>query len=75
MVNNSDIRQFELQSEQAQNAYEMQKLQYAPSGDKLQLDLHSQNNNFKFRDYRWDPYSMLASPAIPIFNGDSVIMA
>lgn len=71
LVNNSDIRQFELQSEQAQNAYEMQKLQYAPSlVTSFNWTYMSQNNNFKFRDYRWDPYSMLGfSLQIPIFNG------
>ncbi len=71
LVNNSDIRQFELQSEQARNAYEMQKLQFAPSlVTSFNWTYMSQNNNFKFRDYRWDPYSMLGfTLQIPIFNG------
>jgi len=71
LVNNSDIRQFELQSEQAQNAYEMQKLQFAPSlVTSFNWTYTSQNNDFKFRDYRWDPYSMLGfTLKIPLFNG------
>ena len=71
LVNNSDIRQFELQSEQAQNAYEMQKLQFAPSlVTSFNWTYMSQNNDFKFRDYRWDPYSMLGfTLQIPLFNG------
>ena len=71
LVNNSDIRQFELQSEQAQNAYEMQKLQFAPSlVTSFNWTYTSQNNDFRFRDYRWDPYSMLGvTLQIPIFNG------
>ena len=71
LVNNSDIRQFELQSEQVQNAYEMQKLQFAPSlVTSFNWSYTSQNNDFKFRDYRWDPYSMLGfTLRIPLFSG------
>jgi outer membrane protein TolC len=71
LINNSDIRQSELQSEQVQNAYEMQKLQFAPSlVTSFNWSYTSQNNDFKFRDYRWDPYSMLGfTLRIPIFNG------
>lgn len=71
LVNNSDLRQFELQSEQVRNAYQMQKLQYAPSlVASFNWTYMSQNNDFKFRDYRWDPYSMLGiTLQIPIFNG------
>lgn len=71
LVNNSDIRQFNLQTEQAQNAYEMQKLQYAPSlVTTFNWTYMSQNNDFKFNTYRWDPYSMLGvTLQIPIFSG------
>jgi outer membrane protein TolC len=71
LVNNSDIRQFELQSEQAKNAYEMQKLQFSPTlVTSFNWNYVSQNNDFKFRDYRWDPYSMLGfTLRIPLFNG------
>jgi outer membrane protein TolC len=71
LTNNSDIRQFDLQSEQAKNAYEMQKLQYAPSlVTSFNWTYTSQNNDFKFGAYRWDPYSMLGvTLQIPLFSG------
>lgn len=71
LINNSDIRQFDLQAEQAENAYQMQKLQFAPSlVTNFNWNYMSQNNDFRFRDYRWDPYSMLGfTLQIPLFNG------
>ncbi|MEA4917565.1 TolC family protein [Proteiniphilum sp.] len=71
LVNNSDIRQFDLQAEQAKNAYEMRKLQYAPSlVTTFNWTYMSQNNNFKFNTYRWDPYSMLGvTLQVPLFSG------
>ncbi len=71
LMNNSDIKQFDLQAEQAKNAYEMQKLQYAPSlVTSFNWTYTSQNNDFKFNTYRWDPYSMLGvTLQIPLFSG------
>lgn len=71
LMNNSDIKQFDLQAEQAKNAYEMQKLQYAPSlVTSFNWTYMSQNNDFKFNTYRWDPYSMLGvTLQIPLFSG------
>ncbi len=71
LMNNSDIRQFDLQTEQAQKAYELQKLQYAPSlVTSFNWTYMSQNNDFKFNTYRWDPYSMLGfTLQIPLFSG------
>ncbi len=71
LINNSDIRQFDLQAEQAKKAWEMQKLQYAPTlVTSFNWTYMSQNNDFRFRDYRWDPYSMLGvTLQIPLFNG------
>lgn len=71
LVNNSDLKQFNLQSEMAQKAFEMQKLQYAPSlVTTFNWTYMSQNNDFKFNTYRWDPYSMLGvTLQIPIFSG------
>ena len=71
LVNNSDIKQFDLQAKQAKNAFEMQKLQFAPSlVTSFNWTYTSQNNDFRFKDYRWDPYSMLGvSLQIPLFNG------
>lgn len=71
LVNNSDIKQFDLQAKQLQNVHELQKLQYAPSlVSSFNWTYMSQNNDFRFRDYRWDPYSMLGfTLQIPIFSG------
>jgi outer membrane protein len=71
LTNNSDIKQFDLQAEQAKNAFEMQKLQFSPTlVTNFNWTYTSQNNNFKFNTYRWDPYSMLGvTLQIPIFNG------
>ncbi|WP_255417281.1 TolC family protein [Proteiniphilum sp. X52] len=71
LINNSDIRQFDLQAEQALKAYELQKLQYAPSlVTSFNWTYMSQNNDFKINTYRWDPYSMLGvTLQIPLFSG------
>lgn len=71
LVNNSDIKQFDLQAEQAKHAYELQKLQFAPSlVSSFNWTYMSQNNDFRFGNYRWDPYSMLGlTLQIPLFNG------
>jgi outer membrane protein len=71
LMGNSDLKQFDLQTDKVQKLYEMQKLQYAPS---LVSSFHytyiSQNNDFKFKDYKWDPYSVLGiTLSVPIFNG------
>ncbi len=75
LTNNSDIKQFDLQAEQAHNAYEMQKLQFSPTlVTSFNWTYMSQNNDFRFREYRWDPYSMLGvTLQIPIFNGGATL--
>lgn len=71
LVHNSDIKQFDLQRELAKKALELQKLQFAPSlVSTFNWTYTSQNNDFKFNTYRWDPYSMLGlSLQIPLFSG------
>lgn len=71
LIHNSDIKQFDLQQEMARKGYEIQKLQFAPSlVSTFNYMYMSQNNDFKFKNYRWDPYSMLGiSLSIPLFNG------
>jgi outer membrane protein TolC len=71
LLQNSDIKQFDLQAQQAKNAYEIQKLQYAPSlVTSFNWTYMSQNNDFRFSDYRWDPYSTIGiTLQIPLFSG------
>lgn len=71
LSSNSDLREFDLQALQAKNAYEIQKMQYLPNlTSSFNYSQISQNNNFKFSSYRWDPYSVVGvTLAIPIFSG------
>ncbi|MFA7493953.1 MAG: TolC family protein [Proteiniphilum sp.] len=71
LIGNSDLKQFDLQAMQAKNAYEIQKLQRLPTlTSSFNYSYISQNNNFKFNDYHWDPYSVVGvTLAIPIFSG------
>lgn len=71
LMQNSEIKQFDLQAMQVKNVYEMQKLQFAPSlVTSFNWTYTSQNNDFRFSDYRWDPYSMLGlTLQIPLFSG------
>ncbi len=71
LTNNSDLRQLDLQYKQLEKTIQMQKAQYLPSlGLQFSYNWNSMNNNFKFKDYNWDPYSVLGvSVTIPIFSG------
>ncbi len=68
---NSDLKQFDLQTNMLQKTMELYKAQYYPTvaitGNYTWM---SMNNNFKFGDYKWNPYSNVAiSVSIPIFDG------
>lgn len=68
---NSDLKQFDLQTEMAQKGLEIQKMQLLPTlTSTFNYMYMSQNNDFKFNAYRWDPYSVAGiTLAVPIFNG------
>lgn len=71
LVNNSSLKQFDLQNEQLQKTLELYKAQYLPtvsiSGSYMYM---SMNNDFKFGDYKWNPYSTVGlTISIPIFDG------
>ncbi len=71
LVNNSDLKQFDLQTAQVKKTVELYKAQYLPivsiSGNYMYM---SMNNNFKFGDYKWTPYSTVGiTVAVPIFDG------
>lgn len=71
LENNSSLVQLDLQHKQLQATKKMQISQYYPSLS-LQFDYQwiSMNNDFKFKDYRWDPYSVVSvALKIPIFSG------
>ncbi len=71
LINNSDLRQIDLQIEQLKKVYELRTAQYLPTlTANLNYQYMSQNNDFKFSDYRWDPYATAGiTLAIPIFDG------
>ena len=69
--NNSELKQFDIQNKQLQKTLELYKAQYLPTvaitGSYMYM---SMNNDFRFGDYRWNPYSTVGlSISIPIFDG------
>lgn len=73
LANNSDLKQIDLQSNQLKNTLLMQKFEFLPTLSLTGLyQWTSMNNDFKFKDYMWNPYSMIGvSLSIPIFSGGS----
>lgn len=71
LASNSDLRQFDLQTDMAKKGLEIQKMQLLPTlTSTFNYMYMSQNNDFKMGTYRWDPYSVVGiTLAIPIFNG------
>ncbi|MDR0422868.1 MAG: TolC family protein [Proteiniphilum sp.] len=68
---NSDLKQFDLQTLQAENAHKISKLRNLPSlTSSFSYSLISQNNHFRIGHYRWDPYSVAGvTLSVPIFSG------
>ena len=71
LTSNSDLKKFDIQTEQLQKSLELYKAQYYPTiaitGNYMYM---SMNNDFKFGDYRWNPYSTVGlSVSIPVFDG------
>lgn len=71
LSSNTDLKQVDLQSAQAKNVIELQKMKNLPTlTSNFTYSYVSQNNNFKFKDYRWDPHSVVGvTLSIPIFSG------
>ncbi|MCD8193585.1 MAG: TolC family protein [Tannerellaceae bacterium] len=73
LINNTDLRQLDLQTDQLQKTLESQKYEYLPT---LSLNTiytwSAMNNDFKFKNYNWNPYSTIGvTLSIPIFSGGS----
>ena len=73
LANNTDLKQMDLQAKQLVKTLTMQKFDYLPTLSLTGLyQWTAMNNDFKFKDYRWNPYSMVGvSLSIPIFSGGS----
>lgn len=73
LAHNSDLKQLDLQNEQLKNTWAMQKFDYLPTLSMTGLyQWTAMNNDFKFKDYMWNPYSMIGvTLSVPIFSGGS----
>jgi outer membrane protein TolC len=73
LVNNTDLKQIDIQNSQLKETIKMQKYEYLPTLSMTGMyQWSAMNNDFKFKDYRWNPYSVLGlSLSVPIFSGGS----
>lgn len=71
LMDNSDLKQLDIQREQLEKMKQMQVAQYYPSLNmQFNYQWNSMNNDFRIGHYRWDPYSILGvNLTIPIFSG------
>lgn len=71
LSDNSTMRQFEIQTRQAQDNLKLQKYAYIPSlAANFAYQEIAMENNYSFKDYKWSPYSYVGlSLSIPIFSG------
>ncbi len=69
--NNSAIKQLEIQEQMLDKNYQMQLAKYYPTlAAQLSYNWMAMENNFKFSEYKWTPYSTGAiALTIPIFSG------
>jgi outer membrane protein TolC len=70
---NSTLKQLDLQAGLLRHTLDVQKADFLPTLSLSGLyQWTSMNNDFRFADYRWNPYSMVGlSLTVPIFAGGS----
>ena len=68
---NSTMKQLAIQAEQLAQTVKMQKYAYLPTlAVTFSYSMNAMNNDFKFNEYKWNPYSYAAlSLSIPVFSG------
>jgi Outer membrane protein len=71
LVNNTSLRQLDLQSEMLRKTYEIDKAAYLPTVSLSGvLQWTAMNEDFKIRDYKFNPYSTVGlTVSIPLFTG------
>lgn len=71
--NNTNLRQLELQSKMLKKNYEMDKAAFLPNISLSGLyQWAAMNDDFKFKDYKWNPYSTIGvTISLPIYTGGS----
>ncbi len=77
LVDNTNLRQLDIQGQQLKKTLQLQKFDFLPTVSLSGLyNWTSMNNDFRFKDYQWNPYSMIGiSISIPIFSGGSKVQA
>ena len=71
LTENSELKQMSLQTEQLHQTLKMRKFDYLPTLSLTGMyQWNAMNNDFKFHNYRWNPYSVIGLTLnIPIFTG------
>ena len=68
---NSSLKQLDIQYNQLEEVRKLNRAQYYPTlSANFSYRYQSSNNDFKFNNYNWDPYSTVGlTLSIPIFSG------
>ena len=71
LENNSMLRQINLQAKMLKKVHEMDKATYLPTISLSgMLQWMAMNENFRFGDYKWNPYSTVGiTISVPLFTG------
>jgi outer membrane protein TolC len=70
---NTNLKQLDIQNEQLKNTLKLQKFDFMPTLSlSAAYNWNAMNENFKFNEYKWNPYSMVGvSLSFPVFTGGS----
>lgn len=73
LTNNSTLKQLELNALQLKQTLKLQYTNFMPTlSASFQYMYTSMNDNFKFKEYDWRPYSTIGlNLSIPLFNGSN----
>ncbi len=71
LSDNSDLRQLDIQYDQLEKTRQKQQAAYYPTlSASFNYQWNAMNNDFKFKNYKWDPYSVFGLTLnVPIFSG------
>lgn len=71
LSNNSTLKQLEIQNEILKKTLKLNRTAYMPTLSlSASYQWNAMNEDFKFSDYKWNPYSMIGvSLSVPIFQG------
>ncbi len=71
LIGNTSLRQMDLQTEMLKKTYEMDKAAFLPNVSLSAIyQWTAMNEDFRFRNYRWNPYSSVGvTVSVPLFTG------